>query len=121
MAVTVGGAAVVMVVAGFIYYRSSNESTPEKVNGLRFVAAARGYTRMLVASKQPIPATVSLNELLARGFLKPADVAPFQGLQTEIILTSDASNPRAALMRVHLSDGTDLVLFNDGSTQQVRR
>jgi len=112
MAVTVGGAAVVMVVAG---------STPEKVNGLRFVAAARGYTRMLVASKQPIPATVSLNELLARGFLKPADVAPFQGLQTEIILTSDASNPRAALMRVHLSDGTDLVLFNDGSTQQVRR
>jgi hypothetical protein len=121
MAVTIGAAAAIMVAAGFIYLLSSSDTSSEKVDAPRIVAAAHAYTRQLIAAKLPIPRTVSINELLAHGFLKSADVGPFMGLDAVIILTSDASNPRAALMRVRMQDGTDLLLFNDGSTQQIAR
>ena len=75
----------------------------------------------MIAHRQPIPKTVSLNELLTGGYLKPADVAPFQGLDAVLELTSDASNPQTVLMRVHMPDGSDLVLLGDGTAQQVAR
>jgi hypothetical protein len=121
MAVAIGAAVAIMLAVGFIYLLSSDDTSSEKINAPRIVAAAHAYTRQLVAAKQPVPNTVSLNELLTRGYLKPADVGPFMGLDAVIILTSDASKPRAALMRVRMPDGTDLLLFNDGSTQQVTR
>jgi hypothetical protein len=121
MAAAIGAVVAIMVAAGFIYLLSSNDVSSEKVNAPRIVAAAHAYTRQLVAAKQPIPGTVSINELLGRGYLKPADVGPFLSLDAVIILTSDASNPRAALMRVRMKDGTDFLLFNDGSTQQITR
>jgi hypothetical protein len=75
----------------------------------------------LIANRQPIPKTVSLNELLTRGYLKPADIAPFQGLDAALVLTSDLSNPQRVLMRVHMPDGSDLVLLGDGTTQSAAR
>jgi hypothetical protein len=92
-----------------------------KVDGLKITGAAIAYTRSLIAHKQPIPKTVSLNELVVQGFLKPADVAAFQGMQATLSLVSDASNPQYALMRVQMPDGSDFVLLADGTTKQIAR
>jgi hypothetical protein len=121
MAVAIGAAAAIMVVGGLIYLLIAGETPPAKIDGLRIVAAANAYTRALVAKRQPIPKSVPLNELLKRGYLKPADVAGFQGLDATLVLASDADYPRNVLMRVHMPDGTDFVLLGDGSTQQVAR
>ena len=117
----IGAAVAIMVAAGLIYLLMAGDTSPAKIDGLKIVAAASAYTRELIAHRQPIPKTVSLNELLTRGYLKPADVAPFQGLDAALVLTSDASDPRGVLMRVHMPDGTDLVLLADGSAQQAAR
>ena len=118
MALGIGAGVVFLVFVGLIYLASSDNSSPQKIDGLRIVAAAHGFTRQLIASRQVIPKTVSLNELVTRGFLKPEDVAPFHGMETELMLTASASNPNAPIMRVHLPDGSYLVLFNDGTTRQ---
>jgi hypothetical protein len=118
VAITIGAAAVIMVMAALIYLATSEDATPQNINGLKIIAAAHSYTRQLIANKQPIPRTVPLSELLTHGFLKPADVGPFQGLDAVIVLLYDTSNPRAPLMRVHMTDGSYLVLFRDGTTQQ---
>jgi hypothetical protein len=42
-------------------------------------------------------------------------------LDATLVLTADASNPQRVLMRVHMQDGTDLVLTGDGALQQPAR
>jgi hypothetical protein len=121
MAVAIGAAVAIMVAAGLIYLLAAGDSSPAKIDGLKIVAAGSAYTRGLIANRQPIPKTVSLNELLTRGYLKPADIAPFQGLDAALVLTSDLSNPQRVLMRVHMPDGSDLVLLGDGTTQPAAR
>ncbi len=121
MAIAVGAAVAIMVAAGFIYLLTAGDTSPAKIDGLKIVAAANAYTRELIRNRQPIPKTVSLNELLVHGFLKPADVAPFQGLDAELVLTSNASDNQTVLMRVHMPDGGDFVLLGDGTTKEVPR
>jgi hypothetical protein len=121
MAIAIGAAAAIMVAAGLIYLLAVGDTPPAKIDGLKFVAAAGAYTRDLIAHKQPIPKSVSLKELVAHGFLKAADVAPFQGLDATLVLVSDSSDPRNVLMRVHMSDGEDFVLLGDGSAHEERR
>jgi hypothetical protein len=121
MAAAIGAALVIMVAAGLIYLLLPGDTSSAKIDGRKIVAAGGAYTRALIVNKQPIPKTVSLNELLTRGYLKPADVAPFQGLDAVLILMTDASNPQTVPMRVHMPDGSDLVLLGDGSAQQVPR
>lgn len=121
MAVAIGAAVAIMVAVGLLYLLIAEDSAPGKIDGLKIVAAGSAYTRALIASKLPVPKTVSLDELLTRGYLKPADVAPFQGLDATLVLTADASNPQRVLMRVHMQDGTDLVLTGDGALQQPAR
>jgi hypothetical protein len=115
MAVAIGVAVAIMVIGGIIYLLMPGEVSSAKIDGPKIIAAAGAYTRDLVAHKQPIPRTVSLNELLTRGYLKPGDVAAFQGL------ASDTSNPQYVLMRVRMPDGSDVLLLGDGSVQQVAR
>jgi hypothetical protein len=121
MALAIGAAVVIMVTGGIIYLLRADDASSAKIDGLKIVAAANAYTRGLVASKQPIPKTVPLNELLTHGYLKPADVAAFQGLDATLVLASDDTYPRNVLMRVHMPDGTDFVLLGDGSAQEIRR
>jgi hypothetical protein len=121
MALAIGAAVAIMVVGGLIYLATPGEAPPAKIDGPKIVAAASAYTRGLIAHKQHIPKTVSLNVLLAGGYLKPADVAPFQGMEATLSLVSDVSNPDYVLMRVHMPDGSDIVLLADGSAKQVPR
>ncbi|HEY3853784.1 MAG TPA: hypothetical protein VGO67_05260 [Verrucomicrobiae bacterium] len=121
MALAIGVAVAVMAVGAGIYLAIPSGPPPAKVDGLKITGAAIAYTRSLVARKQPIPKIVALSELVRLGFLKPADVAAFQGMDATLSLVSDASNPQYVLMRVQLPDGSDFELLADGTMRQMGR
>jgi hypothetical protein len=75
----------------------------------------------LQARKQPVPKSVTLEDLVERHFLKPEEIAAFRGMNATVTLTSTKSSPQTVLMRVHLPEGGDVVLLADGSVQQVPR
>jgi hypothetical protein len=93
---------------------------PQPANGPKIIAAARDYTRALQQRHLPIPQAVPLQVLIDQGFLQPADIGSFQGLDANISLTASSGGP-TVLMRVHMPDGTDLVLLADGSARQIKR
>ncbi|HEX4120264.1 MAG TPA: hypothetical protein VH619_06600 [Verrucomicrobiae bacterium] len=121
MAVAIGLAAVLMVVGGLVYLLMPGADSNAKIDGPKIIAAGHAYTRDLLLHKQPIPRTVSLSELVAHGYLQPSDVAAFQGLDATLSLVFNASDPTFVLMRVHMPDGTDVVLLGDGTAQSTRR
>jgi hypothetical protein len=119
MTIAIAVAVAIMVMAGLVYLSLASKDTSAKFNGAAIVTAARDYTRDLQARKQPIPQSVTLEELVALHFLQPAQVEAFRGSKATIMLTADASNPQGVLMRVHMPDGSEFVLLNDGTAQQV--
>jgi hypothetical protein len=92
-----------------------------RFNGAAIVAAASTYTRDLQARKQPIPSSVTLDDLATQHYLNPGDIAAFRGLKATVALRSEGNDPRAVLMQVHFPDGSDVVLLGDGTVQQVAR
>jgi hypothetical protein len=121
MALAIGVGVAIMAVGAGIYLAIPNSAPPAKIDGLKITGAAIAYTHSLIARKQPIPNAVSLNELVVHGFLKPTDVAAFQGMDATLSLVSDASNPQYVLMRVRMPDGSDFELLADGTTKQLSR
>jgi hypothetical protein len=121
MAMAIGAAVAVMVAGGLIYLLIPSGPAVGKFDGVKIVAAGHAYTRSLEAKKLPIPNTVSLKDLVAGGFLKPEDIAPFKDLDASLVLTYNKSNPDKVLMHVRMPDGTDYVLLGDGTTVQVPR
>lgn len=119
MAIAIGAAAAIMVAAGLLYLYFFSAGEGGKANGAAIVAAAHSYTVDLRARNQPIPKAVPLQQLVTLGYLKPGQIAAFHGLDATLFLTANAASPQMVLMRVHMMDGTDLVLLNDGSTSQV--
>jgi len=121
MTIAIAAAVAIMVAAGLVYVFLVSKEPSAKFNGAAIVAAARAYTRDLQVRRQPMPKSVTLEELAARHFLKPEEIAAFRGLNATIMLTSQASNAQTILMRVHFPDGGDIILLGDGSVQQVPR
>jgi hypothetical protein len=109
-------AALVVICAGVLMLRPPEHP----INGPKIIAAARAYTRALQQSHSPIQPTVPLQTLISRGFLKPADAGSLAGMDATIFLVAGNGHP-SILMRVHLPDGNDLVLLDDGSVRQLKR
>jgi hypothetical protein len=121
MTVAIAAALAIMVAAGWVYFFAAPKDHSAKFNGAALVAGARAYTRDLQARKQPIPQSVTLEELVALHFLQPGEVEAFRGLKSTIVLTADAGDPKAVLMRVRLPEGGEIVLLSDGTAQQMAR
>jgi hypothetical protein len=105
----------ILVAAGAYTFLGTGVSRP--VNGMKIIGAAHAYTRALMQNHQAIPPSVPLQVLVEKGFLQPADIGSFQGMDAAIILTKSGPGP-TVLMRVHMPDG-DLLLLGDGSAQKV--
>jgi hypothetical protein len=121
MTIAIAAALAIMLAAGLVYLFLASKDTSARFNGAALVAAARAYTRDLQVRKQPIPKSVTLEELVALHFLQPGDIEAFRGLKATIVLTADASDQQTVLMRVRLPDGGEIKLLGDGSVQQVAR
>jgi hypothetical protein len=87
----------------------------------RIVAAVQAFSMEEGAGGRAPPATVTLQELVRRGFLQAEETRPFDGMQVTISLSADASRPQTMLMTARMADGTTQVLLGDGSAQEVSR
>ncbi len=114
-------AAAVLIAAASVLYIISSPSRVEGVNAEKIVAATQAYARDLKASGATVPASVPLQELVARGFLNAEDVIGFRGLEVTVSLTADETRPQQILIRARLPDGYELAVFADGSVQQLKR
>jgi hypothetical protein len=119
MTIAIAAAVAIMLAAGMVYLIVASKDTSAKFNGAALVAAARDYTRDLQVRKQPIPKSVTLEELVALHFLQPGEIEAFRGLKATIVLSADDSSPQAVLMRVHMPDGGEIKLLGDGSVQYL--
>src|ERR1700733_5442733 len=111
MTIAIAAALAIMVAAGLVYVFLVSKETSAKFNGAAIVAAARAYTHDLRDRKEPIPKSVTLEELAERHFLKPEAISAFRGLNATVMLTSQESTAHTVLMRVHFPDGGDIVLL----------
>jgi hypothetical protein len=85
----------------------------------KITAAIHAYSSELKSENQPLPPTISLQELIAKGFLKHEDVAAFDGWNVTVS-TTDEADPQAILMTAQSSDGHKIIVVADGSVQSVK-
>jgi hypothetical protein len=90
-------------------------------DGAKLTTAIDAYCRDAKEHNNNLPSSISLQELIAKGFLKREDVSAFDGMKVTVYLTVDDTNPQAVLMRAQLSDGSQIVALADGSVQTVAK
>jgi len=105
----------VVVLAVSLIYLASPSRPPGCVNPARLLVAAKTYADGLKAQDVPVPASVSLHELIARKLVTEADVSGFEGMEVSVSLTADESRPQEVLIRVRMPDGHEVVALADGS------
>jgi hypothetical protein len=121
MTIAIAVAVAIIVAAGWVYFFAASKDTSARFNGAALVAAAHAYTRDLQVRQQPIPKSVTLEQLVSLHFLQPAEIEAFRGLKATIVLTTDAKDPQAVLMQVRLPDGGEIRLLGNGNVVQVEQ
>ena len=119
--VAMGALVAVALVGAMVYITAITTTAPQMTpaNAVNIIKAARAFTHDLRASGKAIPASVPLNDLVGLKYLDTSDAAPFSGLDTTLYLVATNNSPKAVLLRVRLSDGSQTILFADGTSQQV--
>jgi len=118
IAVVVGAA--VMTILSLVYI-ACFDRRPGHVDAVRVLAAAQTYAHDLKTKGVAVPPSVTLEELIRRGLLRPADVSGFKGMEATVSLTVDPSRPQDILMRARLRDGQEMVALADGSVHEIKR
>ena len=83
----------------------------------KLISAMQAFSKNLTARGQPLPASVSLRELVSAGYIAARDVAAFDGMDVTISMKVDDAQPQEILIRVRLPDGSVTALMADGSVQ----
>ena len=106
----------------WVYFQVIASSTThlDQAAAMRIIGAAEKYTRDLHAKQKPIPAEVSLKQLVDLYYLKPQDADAFRDMDVTLGLTTTNSDSAAVVMRVHFHDGgSDIQLLEDGTPQLI--
>jgi hypothetical protein len=107
----------ILVAAHFATERSTHRSPT--LDTSKVIAALQAFSREHVKGGQPLPATVSLRDLIARHYLTAADVRAFDGMEVTFSLTADETRPQQILIEARLPDGSRIASLADGSAQQL--
>jgi hypothetical protein len=86
----------------------------------KIIAAIQAYSSNVKVQKQTLPESVSLQELIAKGYLKHEDVSAFDGWNVTVSLNVSETNPQSVLMSAQSPDGDQLVVMADGSVQSLK-
>ena len=113
----------IAVIAGALLLaaRHPNPHPAAALDAARLAAAVRSYADTLRTQGKPVPTSVSLEQLVARGLLAPNDVRLFAGLEVTLNPAADESHPQERLAQVRFPDGAIVEALADGSVQQRPR
>jgi hypothetical protein len=91
-------------------------------NGMpKIVAAVKSYTRDHITRGQPMPATLTFQDLISSGYLSTNDVHNLGVADATFYPTTSNRNPKAVLVRVRMLDGSQITALTDGSVQKLPR
>jgi len=82
------------------------------------ISAVQGFSQDLAKQGLPLPSSVSLGELVSRGYISTNSVQAFEGLEARIWLSVNPAEPQSVLMSARLPDGSVNAALADGSVQQ---
>ncbi len=115
-----GAVVLVASLASYLYLHSGAAITG-RADVPKILAAAQAYRKALEAERTLVPAFANVQDLVRLGFLRPADIRGFAGMEVTVSLATQLNGPTDVLMRARLPDGTEMVALADGSVQQVKR
>jgi hypothetical protein len=115
--------AVLLVVAAIMAWMALisywQHSQPAFKDAPKLVAAAQAFSRDHALPGQPLPASVTLRDLVSGGYISAEDVRAFDGVEVTIYPAAGNGNPQAILVRARMPDGTRIAVLADGSVQQL--
>jgi hypothetical protein len=85
----------------------------------KLTSAVQAFAGDLMARKAQLPRTVSLRALLDGGYIAASDVRAFEGMEVEISLAADETQPQQILISARSPDGSVTALMGDGSVQPM--
>lgn len=109
------GAYIVSIIPNF-RHRAERKRTVAALQSLphdRLDTAVQSFKR----DRKPTDSTVPLRELVSRGYLRAEDIRGLEDRDVTVSLSADETSPQTVLIRVHSTDGFDIVLMADGSVQ----
>lgn len=106
--------------SALLLIRETRTFSPGELNLPVLMGAITAYCDRQRERGLPVPAEITIDELVAQGFISSNDVSAFAGMKATLTLNADPKNLQQALMRVNLPDGTEISVLNDGSVQQRR-
>ena len=74
-----------------------------------------------VSRGQPLPASVTLRDLVGGGYISDDEVRSLEGADVTFYPTAGDCNPQVILVRVRMPDGVQIAAMADGSIQQLPR
>jgi len=116
------GIAYIISIIPNIRHNSEWNHTVRALRGLpkaRVVSAVDAFVRTQKTQGRAVSDTVSLRELVAGGFLRVEEAAPFGGKDVAFGLRVDEARPQQIVARVPLRCGTIAVQLADGSIQEI--
>lgn len=84
----------------------------------KLIASLQAYSRDRFIHGMKIPSSVSLNDLVAAGYLTTNDVRAFEGIEVTITTSANETNTQNVLIHARMPDGSVVTLLQDGSVQQ---
>jgi hypothetical protein len=112
----------VIILAAIVGYFEILKPQTGHLDAKKITAAIHAYSSKMKSENQTLPPSISLQELIAKGFLKHGDVSVFDGWNVIVSLTLDETNPQpqSVLMTAQSSDGRQIIVLGDGSIQSLK-
>jgi hypothetical protein len=87
----------------------------------KLAVAEQSYLRAHANSSQPLPASVTLQDLVSGGYISTSEVRSLAGSDVTFYPMVTGAAPRVILVRVRMPDGVQIAAMADGSVQQLPR
>jgi len=85
----------------------------------KLAAVEQSYVRDHVSRGQPLPAALTLRDLVSGGYISTDEVRSLDGADVTFYPTVTDATPQAILVRVRMPDGVEMAAMADGSVQQL--
>ena len=85
----------------------------------KLAAAEQRYEHDRVSRGQPLPASVTLQNLVSGGYISADEVRSLDGSDVTFYPAVTDATPQAILVRVRMPDGVEIAAFADGSVVQL--
>jgi hypothetical protein len=109
---------VIVVIAGWLFY--SHWQNEQFLKSLPTLAAAvKRYSHDQIWRGRTPPPTVGTQDLVEGGYLFAGDARGLVDKNITFYFVSNENDPKAVLVRVKLSDGSEVDALADGSVQTV--